>query len=109
MAELTAKQISKAVYYDYLKKFVEDPTHFNASMKFLSWGDYVEDFEPDYKPEHLEAIRKAENKYNSLVDAGRGNEYWRTCSECRESFSGKQINSDNQKEMICGKCKKRHG
>ena len=99
MKPLTPKQVSKAVYDDYYKKFAKDPTHFNASMKFLTWGDYMEEFEPDHKPEHLKAIREAEDRYNALVDAGRDDEYWRICSECKQRFSGKI------KAMICEKCK----
>ena len=93
------EKAAKEVYDDYHKRFVDDPTHLNAYRKFMCWGDYVEICKPDYKPEHLEAIRKAENKYNDLANEDRGDEYCRVCSECKETFSGEI------KAMICEKCK----
>jgi hypothetical protein len=96
---MTEKEVAKSVYDDYYQKFFEDPTHHNAAMKFMSWGDYVEEHDPTYTPENIQAIRKAEDKYNKLCDEGKSEQYWRTCSECRETFSG------YKDETICENCK----
>ena len=88
MAKLTQKQIQKSVYEDAHQRFIEDPTHYNASMKFSTWGDYVEEFVPDHKPEHLQAIRKAEDKYHALCDAGKHAMCYKVCPSCKQTYSG---------------------
>lgn len=88
MKKLTQEQVYKEVFDDAYKKFVEEPTHFNASMKFSTWGDYVEEFKPGYKPEYLQAIRKAEDKYHALCDAGKHAMCYKVCSNCKQTYSG---------------------
>lgn len=97
----TPKQIAKDAYDKYSQRFIEDPTIWNAAMKFNTWGDYMEKFEPNYKPIWLEAIRQAEARYDALVNDEKGDLYWHTCSGCKISFAA---HIDN---FTCSECIKK--
>jgi len=95
---LTQKQITKAVYDQNYQKFFEDPTHFNTYMKYSTWLDYINESEENPDPKWIEAVKKAQDKYNKLVDEGKGSQYWRTCPECKIEFSGRKM------QTKCDKC-----